>query len=117
MRILLGVLAFVLLAAPLEAQRNCRRGIPCGNSCISASKTCRIGSPPPASTSAPQPLVSRSASRNAEGARFVASTRGRTYYLTSCSAAARLAPANRIYFRTVEEAEGAGLRRSSSRGC
>lgn len=28
---------------PVEA-RNCRKGIPCGNSCISANKTCRIGS-------------------------------------------------------------------------
>lgn len=28
----------------LEAQRNCRKGIPCGNSCISRDKVCRIGS-------------------------------------------------------------------------
>ena len=27
-----------------EAQRNCRKGIPCGNTCISATKVCRIGS-------------------------------------------------------------------------
>jgi hypothetical protein len=41
---LLG-LALLLLASSLEAQKNCTKGIPCGNTCISASKVCRVGSP------------------------------------------------------------------------
>jgi hypothetical protein len=40
-------------AVPAEAQRNCRKGIPCGNSCISASKVCRVGGPSAAPAAAP----------------------------------------------------------------
>src|SRR5688572_10957598 len=38
--------AILLVAAaiPAEAQRRCTKGIPCGNTCISATKTCRVGS-------------------------------------------------------------------------
>lgn len=43
-------------AVPAEAQRNCRKGIACGNSCISASKVCRVGPAP----SAPAPRISSS---------------------------------------------------------
>jgi hypothetical protein len=43
--------------------------------------------------------------------RFVASRRGQKYYPVESASASNLAPANRIYFRTAEEAEGAGYRR------
>lgn len=39
------------------AQPNCRKGIPCGNSCISASKVCRIGSPNPAAPTTSPPTT------------------------------------------------------------
>lgn len=47
---LIRALIFIalFLFTPLEAavaQKNCKKGIPCGNSCISATKTCRIGTP------------------------------------------------------------------------
>lgn len=45
-----------LCAIPLSlagAQRNCRTGIPCGNTCISANRTCRVGTIPSAPTGAP----------------------------------------------------------------
>jgi len=32
---------FALFIFPVQA-KNCRKGIPCGNTCISANKTCRI---------------------------------------------------------------------------
>ena len=48
---------------------------------------------------------------------WVASSRGHTYYRRGCSTANRLSPANLIYFRTEEEAQQAGYRRSTSRGC
>lgn len=51
------LLLVVFSAINLQAQRNCTKGIPCGNSCISATKTCRIGStsrPSTSETSKPQ---------------------------------------------------------------
>jgi hypothetical protein len=51
---LLG-LALLLLASSLEAQKNCTKGIPCGRTCISASKVCRVGSPNDAVTSSAVP--------------------------------------------------------------
>lgn len=39
--ILLFLLA--LVAGPADAQKNCTKGIPCGNTCIASNKTCRIG--------------------------------------------------------------------------
>ncbi len=45
------------------------------------------------------------------GMRFVASTRGKKYYPVDSSGAESLSPENRVYFRTAEEAEGAGYGR------
>jgi len=39
-----ALLALALgVAAPLAAQKQCHTGIQCGNSCISAAKTCHVG--------------------------------------------------------------------------
>jgi len=46
---LLGILV-MLAALPAEA-KNCKKGQPCGNSCISWSKTCHIGTSSPKSSS------------------------------------------------------------------
>ena len=45
MRIMIVAL---LISTPvvLHAQRRCVKGIPCGGTCISATKTCRVGAPP-----------------------------------------------------------------------
>jgi len=45
-----------------------------------------------------------------EGARFVASKRGSKYYAVDSAGGSNLAPANRIYFSSKEEAESAGYR-------
>ena len=39
--------------SPANAQKNCTKGIPCGNTCISASKVCRVGTPTRTLTSEP----------------------------------------------------------------
>jgi hypothetical protein len=51
---LLG-LTLLLLASSLEAQKNCTKGIPCGRTCISVSKVCRVGSPNGVGTSSAVP--------------------------------------------------------------
>jgi hypothetical protein len=57
MRWTLVVLFLALVSTSAEAQKRCVKGIPCGNTCISANKTCRIGSPASSSGSA-QSVVS-----------------------------------------------------------
>lgn len=37
------VITVTALPAALGAQKNCKKGVPCGGACISASKTCHIG--------------------------------------------------------------------------
>ena len=106
----------VLVAISAEGQKNCRKGIPCGNTCIAADKVCHIGTPSaPSAAQAPTRTDSTAASSNEMA--WVASSRGHTYYKRGCGTAKRLSPANLIYFRTEQEAQRAGYRRSTSRGC
>lgn len=60
MGVRLGICAITLVALwsnPAHAQR-CTKGIPCGGSCIAASKTCRVGAPP--ATKAPAAMATDS---------------------------------------------------------
>lgn len=112
--LLLVVLALLTFATPSLAQKHCVKGIPCGGSCISATKVCHVGSG--SATSAPR-ATSPLPTAVPDGARFVASSRGQVYYLASCRAARNLSAANRIYFKTDQEAAAAGYRPSASAGC
>ena len=108
----------LLVVSNAEGQKNCRKGIPCGNTCIAANKVCRIGTPSSPPTTRPSPTASDStAVAPTNNMAWVASSRGHTYYQRGCSTANRLTPANLIYFRTEEEAQRAGYHRSTSRGC
>lgn len=42
--LLAAALALLTLATPVSAQKHCVKGIPCGGSCISATKVCHVGS-------------------------------------------------------------------------
>lgn len=58
---------FVVLAmsagTTVEAQKKCQKGIPCGNSCISVTKVCRISvAPPPTDTLSPKTTDTATAS-------------------------------------------------------
>ena len=119
MRCALFVLGLsLLLVGNAEGQKNCRKGIPCGDTCIAANKVCHVGTPsnPPTTSSAPAGSDSTAVAQK-DSTAWVASSRGHTYYRRGCGTAKRLAPANLIYFRTEEEAQRAGYHRSTSRGC
>ena len=118
-RALFTFLGLSLLAVSnAEGQKNCRKGIPCGNTCIAANKVCRIGTPSTRPTTSDTPARSDSAAvAPKDNMAWVGSSRGHTYYRRGCGTANRLSPANLIYFRTEEEAQRAGYRRSTSRGC
>lgn len=133
-------LAALLVATSLHAQ-HCKKGVPCGNSCISASKTCRVGqgtawggpsSTDPTTKSAETTKPARRTSSTwpdvrlvTEGGRavadtsapFVASPTLKTYFAKTCDAA-KLVPAQEAArFRTREAAELAGFAKSPAPGC
>lgn len=135
MRLVIAAFLLVLTGWPgmAEAQRNCRKGKPCGNSCISRDKVCRIGASsrepaaaaiePPASTpavqnfAAPSPPVDPPPAETASEYPWVGSFADGIYFRATCPAAQDLAPTNRRYFRISQDAEGAGFRRSRTPGC
>jgi hypothetical protein len=115
------ILVIVALLLPIgagHAQKNCRKGIPCGNSCIAANKVCRIGTPRPVVQSvAVDSGVSARTDTAQQTAAWVGSSRGSTYYRSGCAGARKLSPRNLIYFKTEEDAQHAGYRHSVQRGC
>lgn len=110
-------LASVLCATDAEAQRTCRRGIPCGNTCIAADKVCRIGTSAPPRK--PPSTMSSLIGANVDSSSFdwVGSVDGSVYYRKSCAVAAKLVADERLYFRTEEDALRLNYRRSKARGC
>jgi hypothetical protein len=120
MRGLVATLLLVSFPAFAVAQKHCKKGIPCGNTCIAANKTCHVASTPqPAATAAQSGAARKSESPAPDSASgsWVASTRGHTYYRVGCSGASKLSSANRIYFKTEADAKKAGLTRSTQKGC
>lgn len=113
MRSLLLALALAAAAtAPVDAQKNCTKGIPCGNTCIAANKVCRVGGGTATGTVAPRPLTAPAAVGSVVGSKA-----DKVYFLEGCSAALDLAASNRRRFADAEDAERAGYRRSRVEGC
>lgn len=60
------ILLSLLLPPALLAQKRCKKGIPCGGTCIAANKVCRVGgapsTPAPVSPQSPRSPGSRSPS-------------------------------------------------------
>ncbi len=119
MRRFVVLLALLCIPAAASAQKNCKKGIPCGGTCIAANKVCRIGSP--ASSRSTSSTREASASLPTAGAvamgPWVASTKGHTYYRAGCAGAKKLSEKNRAYFKTEEDAQQAGYSRSTAKGC
>ena len=117
-RLILAVLFLALPLSAAEAQKRCKKGIPCGNTCISATRTCRIGtsSSPAPTLSAPAHGAARQATATSS-APWVGSSRGSTYYRNGCSGARKLSSRNLIYFKDESQAREAGYTRSRQSGC
>ena len=122
-----AALVFACLLWPLgiEAQPNCKKGKPCGNSCIAQNKTCRIGATP---TPTATPLVDAKVAPLASvgsvavkdlNAPWVAFKDGSIYYrnVMGCEVARVPVKAERVYFKSEEDAKRAGLAASKEAGC
>ena len=118
-----------LMPDALGAQKHCNKGILCGGTCISASKTCHIGTSS-ARTQTPQPETARQTAapmvrpsqpraraNSASSAQWLGSSRGHTYYRAECAGASKLARANLIYFKSEAEARHARYVHSVQKGC
>lgn len=142
-----GLAGWAIPATDAAAAPNCRKGIPCGNSCIAANRTCRKGSPStapaarpsqpkatpsPASPRSTPPASSAAAQKSAaatpgappgkqdskKGAeQWPASKADRVYFRAGCPASLDIAPTNRQVFASEQAAKAAGFRRSSAPGC
>jgi deoxyribonuclease-1 len=134
MRIIVLVVLLLLAASEANAQRNCKKGIPCGGSCISAAKTCRVGTQPADTASAasvrPRPLspddqgaiVRRltgdtTAKAATDFGPFVGSVDGDVYYAVGCNTSWKLTAEERVYFRNEQEALAKGYHRSRAKNC
>jgi hypothetical protein len=113
------LLTLVTLSAPLAAQRTCKKGIPCGNSCISAGKVCHVGAGAPADAKPTALVAVPGVAVKGVGAQWVAFRDGSIYYrnVMGCEAARVPVKAERVYFRTAENAKSAGLTSSKEPGC
>lgn len=127
-------LANVSVCAPrIDAQPRCKKGCPCGNSCISCSKTCRIASPPPSKpTPAPAavskpatplpvpttaPSVSGLTSAPPSSAAWIGSSANRLFFLSTCVLAPHVPTADRIEVRDTTALSSVGFRRLILPGC
>lgn len=122
------LMGMVLTPDAASAQRNCKKGIPCGGTCIAASKTCHVGTPAarptarPESTSDVAPKVIPQSKPHplfsvASSGQWVGSSRGHTYYRDGCSGASKLAKSNLLHFKSEADAKAAGFKRSAQKGC
>jgi endonuclease YncB( thermonuclease family) len=116
----LVALCFTILSVSTAiAQKRCVKGVPCGNTCIAASKTCHVGQGTAVSGRTPDPVqtppaattrssMSRSSTSGTNG-EYVAIRGGSYYFWAKCSLAKGLDGPNLVYFRDREEARRAGL--------
>ena len=133
----LFLVALALAMPHALAAQHCRKGIPCGNSCISASRTCRVGQgsatgdrTPTVKPSGLSPTADRyvsgeapasgqllQAATEATASEWVALRSGNVYYKATCQAATELPAAEVVRFRTELDAQASGRSASRVVGC
>jgi hypothetical protein len=54
-KLLMLTFAVALIGVAADAKPNCKKGVPCGNTCIQAGMTCHMTTPTPAPTPSSTP--------------------------------------------------------------
>jgi hypothetical protein len=106
-RTLLVALVLGVLGQRAEAQRNCVKGKPCGNSCIARDKVCHMGS---GAAPAPRPLIR--AAPLPDSVRWIGWREAKLYFRAACIPASTVPLSERVYFRTEAQAKDSGFKRS-----
>lgn len=119
-------------ASPLGAQKRCKTGCPCGNACISCSRTCRVGSgsaqPEPTSTAPArpdmpptrevQPLLARPAeAAPSPTTQWFGSAANRFFFRAGCPVIPLLAVGDQVVLPDSVAATTAGFRRLVMPNC
>ena len=115
-------------ASPIDAQPRCKKGCPCGNACISCSKTCRISSSPeepraepprPTPAAAAAPLMAAQAKKDtaAYTGSWYGSSANRFYFRAGCPVGRLLAIGDQVVLRDSVAADSIGFRRLLMPGC
>jgi hypothetical protein len=124
-RFVLTFAAVFICGSAAQAQKRCTKGIPCGNTCIAANKTCHVGqgtatreAPPPARVSLRDTTVATPDSTLP----WIAGRNGTTFYLNSATCPARsvilsLGRENVVYFKTESDAKKYGAVKSAAKDC
>lgn len=118
-----SALLLALSTLPALGQPNCRKGKPCGNTCIAQNRTCRIApvGESPARRPAAEPArgllaapvgTMRDDSLGAPLLPWIAVEDRRLYYASACAGAAAIPLAQRRYFRAEETLQRIGYRRA-----
>lgn len=119
--VMLGLLPHVA-----DAQRQCKKGIPCGNSCISASRTCRIGTSSGSSGTTLRPQPARLPKSDGAEARRMTTDQGWSSTRVWVNNASRVyhCPGTRYYGATARgeyvierDAMNKGYRPASGKTC
>lgn len=114
--LVVALAALMLLSSAALGQPNCRKGKPCGNTCIAQNRTCRVGPPSPASTTpraAPSQANRLLSAEEATPLPWLAVSSTRTYYASACSGAARIPVSDRTLFRLEEGLQRIGYTRAA----
>jgi hypothetical protein len=128
--VLASVALLLIAASAAGAQRQCKKGIPCGGTCISATKTCHVGTTQPSpepdtaihrvmpAQSEQQALVDRITGPSSAARYFVGSVDGNVYYAGGCATAIlKITEDEKVVFLTEREAIEKGYHRSKAKGC
>ena len=120
-RFLLALLLAFILPEAASAQRNCKKGISCGNSCISAGRVCRIGARPAApSETEPSPTAKSTSAKlltapdSARAAKVWANKKSRVYH---CPGSKYYGATTSGEFMTERDAIAAGYRGAYRHTC
>ena len=113
----------VLIPSMLSAQKNCKKGIPCGGTCIAANKVCRVGTPastpaPTSASPAPQaassPTTAAAADESASSTKVWVNGKSNVYH---CPGARWYGATQNGRYMTESAAKAAGNRAAYGKGC
>lgn len=102
---------------------NCKKGQPCGNSCISWNKVCRIGASAPAYNAGSRPAglmaspSSGSNQRRNAPAVWIGLKANMRFYRPDCAFVREFSSDQRAYFDNEANARAAGYQLAGNDGC
>lgn len=124
-RLGLAIAGILCVAQPAVAA-NCKKGKPCGNSCIAQNKVCRIGTTNAPATYRPRPVLSTASFadlgpgtevRRNEPVVWIGIKANKHLYRPDCPFVRDFGTEQRAYFNTLADAFHQGYTKAADDGC